>query len=368
LTIAPEQIILGLECSDKNITSICSAARSPDHHVMNELDEKNARRTTEPQVRFMLWIALVCLLLAATTLTVLGIVGHAPESARAFGYRHALGAQGPRKEAVIDGVHIAYADSGGSGPVLICLHAIGHGARDFEGLSRPLSPQYRVIALDFPNHGNSGMDPRPASATLYSEILTKFIASLELSKVTLLGNSIGGAAGIRYAAAHPERVDSLILCDTGGLGHPDLVSRIFINGFVQFFAAGRRGAFWFPWAFREYYGKVLIEEPAREERDRIVRSAYEIAPALEQAWASFGNPNENLLPLLDRIQCPVLLAWAKDDFVLPLNRNAPSFRSIKSYQLEIFKGGHAAFLEDPDRFEYALRNFLRTVPFHQSAQ
>jgi 4,5:9,10-diseco-3-hydroxy-5,9,17-trioxoandrosta-1(10),2-diene-4-oate hydrolase len=85
-------------------------------------------------------------------------------------YRSAVGAQEPRKYVSLDGISIAYTDSGGSGPVLICLHAIGHGARDFEDLGRRLSPQYRVIALDFPNQGNSGADSQPASGTRYSMI------------------------------------------------------------------------------------------------------------------------------------------------------------------------------------------------------
>ena len=51
-------------------------------------------------------------------------------------YRSAVGAQQPRKIALLEGVTIAYTDSGETGPVLVCLHAIGHGARDFEDLTR----------------------------------------------------------------------------------------------------------------------------------------------------------------------------------------------------------------------------------------
>jgi pimeloyl-ACP methyl ester carboxylesterase len=102
-------------------------------------------------------------------------------------------------------------------------------------------------------------------------------------------------------------------------------------------------------------------ESARTERDRISGSAYEIASPLEEAWKSFGTSEENLLPIVPRIQCPVLLAWAKQDFVLPLKNAVPSFRLFRSHQLETFEGGHAAFLEDPDRFELALRSFLKSI-------
>src|SRR5260370_21047692 len=141
----------------------------------------------------------------------------------------------------------------------------------------------------------------------------------------------------------------------------DSVLRVFIGGFVQFFAAGRRGAFWFPWAFARYYRKVLLKRPAQEERERIIRSAYEIAPTLEQAWRSFNRPEENLAPLLPQICCPVLLAWAKDDLVVPLKLSAPCFQAFANHRLEVFEGGHAAFLEDPHRFEQVLRGFLNQV-------
>jgi pimeloyl-ACP methyl ester carboxylesterase len=67
---------------------------------------------------------------------------------------------------------------------------------------------------------------------------------------------------------------------------------------------------------------------------------------------------ENVLPLPGQVRCPVFLAWAKDDFVLPLRRNALFFGKFRDQCPEIFKGGHAAFLEDPDAFEQSLRRFL----------
>lgn len=296
-----------------------------------------------------------------TVLLAIGILGPVDGNRMSTVYRSAVGAQEPRATVSLDGVTIAYTDSGGAGPPIICLHAIGHGARDFEDLSRRLSPQYRVIALDFPNQGNSGADSEPASGKRYTEILSRFIDRLNLRSTTLLGNSIGGAVAIRYASLHPDGVKALVLCDSGGLRSPSGIDRIFIGGFVQFFAAGRRGVFWFPWAFSRYYSQVLRTESAHEERDRIVRSAYEIAPTLEEAWRSFAKTEENLFPVLPLVRCPVLIAWAKDDFVLPLKDNAPAFDRFPNRRVETFEGGHAAFLEDPEHFEGAVRVFLKGV-------
>jgi pimeloyl-ACP methyl ester carboxylesterase len=315
------------------------------------------------RIGLTIWIAVPAALLVTAILLGTGIVGLG-RAVRDTNYRFVVGAQQPHKVAVVDGIAIAYSDSGGSGPALICLPAIGHGARDFEDLSRRLSPQYRVLALDFPDQGNSGPDVKPASATRYADLLSQFIDQLNLKDVVLIGNSIGGAASIRYANTHSRQVKALILCDPGGLGKPSLAGKMFVAGFVQFFAAGRRGALWYGPAFKKYYEHVLIMAPAREERDRIVRSAYEIALPSEQAWEGFAKPEENLLPTPPKIQCPVLLAWAKQDFVVPLRYSQPSFGSFRNYKLELFEGGHAAFLEDPDHFEQCIRAFLQDVEIH----
>jgi pimeloyl-ACP methyl ester carboxylesterase len=301
-------------------------------------------------------------------LIAMGFVLKVRSSGRETDFRSEVGAQEPRKSATVDGVLLAYTDTGGSGPTIVCLHAIGHGARDYADLSRRLSPDYRVIALDFPGQGNSGNDTLPASGTRYTHLLEGFTEAHNIRAMTLIGNSIGGAVAVRYAHLHPDRVKGLVLCDSGGLQAPNRVGRFFIGAFVQFFAAGRRGASWYAWAFRRYYERVLIAEPAQEERTRIVQSAYEIAPVLEEAWKSFARQDESLHPILQEIECPVFLAWAKDDFVLPLGGAESAFQLFPNHRLEVFEGGHAAFLEDPDRFEHSLRNFLSVVPSQTSKQ
>jgi pimeloyl-ACP methyl ester carboxylesterase len=278
-------------------------------------------------------------------------------------FRAEVGAQEPRRTITLDGIPIAYSDTGGNGPVLICLHAIGHGARDFQDLSRRLAPQFRVIAIDFPGQGNSGPDTQPASGTRYTQLLSLFIEKLALRPVILVGNSIGGAVSVRYANQHSEYVRALVLCDAGGLAPPlDDNLKGFVESYVQFFETGSRGDPKFGAAFAEYYRKILIEKPALAERDRIVRSAYEIAPILVQAWQSFARPEESLWDVLPAIRCPVLLAWAKDDTTIPLDVHRPIFERFPNHHLEVFAGGHAAFLEDPDQFEQKLRQFIGTLP------
>lgn len=271
--------------------------------------------------------------------------------------RAALGAGAAAKRVTIDGVRLAYRDEG-AGPPVLCLHSIAHGSRDFEALGERLRAHYRVIALDWPGHGASDADAVPASATRYAELLAGLVEALALREIVLLGNSIGGAAALAYTAAHPGNVRALVLVDSGGLVSVSAGARLLTSVMASFFAAGARGARWFPWAFALYYRAVLPGAPARAHRERIVAAARESAATLAQAWASFGTPAADLRSAAAALACPVLAAWARSDRVIPLWLTRPALRQIRDVELVSFPGGHAPFLECPERFHPVLESFL----------
>jgi len=274
--------------------------------------------------------------------------------------RFALGAA-PGTDRLIDGVRLAF-DDDGQGPVVVCLHAIGHGAGDFARLRARLRDRYRVIALDWPGQGCSGTDHEPASATRYAALLTGLLDALGIADAVLVGNSIGGAAALRVAHAHPERVRALVLENPGGLADAsDRMSQAAIGMFVRFFAAGARGARWFPAAFALYYRLVLQRSAAAAQRRRIVAAARETAPVLTEAWRSFARPEQDLRALGPRIACPILFAWATRDTLVPLARSRAAIATFPAAQIMGFPAGHAAHLETPEAFEDAVERFLATL-------
>ena len=72
----------------------------------------------------------------------------------------ALGAQAPYENLTVGGSRIALTRRGEGRPV-VCLHAVGHGARDFEALAERIGDGFEVIAIDFPGHGRSPADGQP---------------------------------------------------------------------------------------------------------------------------------------------------------------------------------------------------------------
>ncbi len=277
--------------------------------------------------------------------------------------RSALGAQAPWRETVVDGVRLAYDDEG-TGPVLVCLHAIAHGAGDFAGLRERLRERlrdrWRVLALDWPGQGNSGEDTVPASAARYAAVLAGFLDAVGIEQAVLLGNSIGGAAAVQYAAVHPSRVRALVLANPGGLDRFDALTGPMTGVMARFFAAGAAGARWYPLAFAAYY-RLVLSKAAAAQRARIVASAVKLAPILAQAWRSFGTPAADIRGLAPRVTCPVLFTWATGDRINQLRRCRPAIERFPNGRLETFRGGHAAFLEDLDAFSASLERFLASL-------
>lgn len=272
--------------------------------------------------------------------------------------RHALAAAGPRRKLEVDGLSLAYSDEG-RGPTLLCLHAIGHGAGDYAGVSLALHTRHRVIALDWPGHGHSGDDVQPVSPWRYAQVLERFVEQLALDRVVLVGNSIGGAAALMYTASHLQHVRGLVLANPGGLDRPDAFSRTVCRGMSRFFAAGARGARWYPRAFDWYYRSVLPAPAAAARRAQIVAAAYESAPVLAQAWASFAEARSDVRALIPQIRCPVLFTWATRDRFVALSRSRAAIRRFPNATLEKFESsGHAPFLEEPARFLRVVERFL----------
>lgn len=247
----------------------------------------------------------------------------------------------------IDGVSLAVRRAGRGTPV-VCLSAVGHDSRDFEALAARIGDRYELICLDWPGHGRSGPDCEPASALRYAALVTGLLDRLGVAQPIMLGNSIGGAVAMRYAAMRPVR--GLVLCDSAGLIEvTPQVARI-CGYFARFFAAGERGAFWFGAAYGLYYRMVLPQQAAAGQRRRIVEAGRRTAPVLRQAWQSFGRPDADIRGLAESLDVPIWVAWAAQDKVIPLSRCLPAIRRLRNATLSEFAGGHSAFLEQPDAF------------------
>lgn len=112
-----------------------------------------------------------------------------------------------------------------SGHPLLFLHSLGPASSAaFLGLGvQPLvDAGYAVAAPDLPGHGGSP----PVEAAAYAvpvlaELTARLTDVLGWPRLVVVGHSWGGAIACHLAAAHPERVEALVLVDSGHLDYAD---------------------------------------------------------------------------------------------------------------------------------------------------
>jgi esterase len=100
-------------------------------------------------------------------------------------------------------------------PATLLLHGIGNYARYWDFFAAAVAGRLRLIATDARGHGESG---KPADGYAPEEFVADALAVLDtlaIERALIVGHSMGGTHAIRLAAAHPERVERLVVVDAG---------------------------------------------------------------------------------------------------------------------------------------------------------
>ncbi|GHC83975.1 hypothetical protein GCM10010349_68620 [Streptomyces flavofungini] len=121
-----------------------------------------------------------------------------------------------RKFFTVDGRRLSYLDFGGSGRPLLALHGHYNEALTFAPLAAALAPGWRVIALDQRGHGESDRAHRYERDEYVADVAA-FHRHLDLSRVAVLGHSLGGVNAYQFAARHADKVSALIVEDIGAV-------------------------------------------------------------------------------------------------------------------------------------------------------
>ena len=102
----------------------------------------------------------------------------------------------------------------GKGRPLIILHGLLGSADNWRSMSRRLGAHYQVFAVDLRNHGRS-----PHSDIFDYDVmvadLREFVEQQALTRIMLLGHSIGGKVAMQFAIDYSEQVDRLVIVDIG---------------------------------------------------------------------------------------------------------------------------------------------------------
>ena len=267
-----------------------------------------------------------------------------------------------------DGRRIAFADSGGDGPPVLCLAGLTRDSRDFSVLIPHLTPDFRLIAMDYRGRGQSGWAEDPVAeydVMVEARDAVELLFHLGLPGAAIIGTSRGGLIGMGLAAQMPGLVKALVLNDIGpelDLGGVGYIMTYLGKpvAFPDFDAAGR--------AMMAEYGPSA---PDLTEADWIAyarRSFHEdqgrptlsYDPKLRDAVAaSVSGEVPDLWAIFDGATCPAMVLRGLNSNLLTGETVARMVaRKPELAAIDVANRGHCPLLDEPVVLE-ALIPFLK---------
>jgi 4,5:9,10-diseco-3-hydroxy-5,9,17-trioxoandrosta-1(10),2-diene-4-oate hydrolase len=256
------------------------------------------------------------------------------------------------------GLRLHYLEEG-EGPVVIWLHGSGPGASGFSNFKTNYpefaKAGYRNIILDLPGFGRSDKpDDVNYDLAFFVTALNGLIEALKLSKVTLLGNSLGGAIALGQALDYPDTVEKLILMAPGGVEERETYFEMEgILRMVEVFARGPMGVE----EMREVMKLQLFDSEVLSEEILAERAAVAVTqPA--NLFTTMMVPN--MTERLSELNCPVMGFWGTNDKFNPhegmhkILDNVPTARFIM-----LNRCGHWVQVEHTALFNRSCIDFLQ---------
>ena len=248
----------------------------------------------------------------------------------------------------------------GTGPTVVMLHGGGPGANGWSNFSRNIAAfadQFRCVVVDLPGFGKSDAVVIPDDRWQFNaRAVGGLLDTLNVNeRVSLVGNSAGGASALEFALQFPDRTDKLVLLGPSG------------GGASQFCPLPTEGDKILMATFREptednmrrFFHIMLYDQSLID--DGVIRERVAAAQNPEHREARRKSARKIGEPLLDleKIQAKTLLLWGRDDRFNPYDIGIRMLSLLPNAQMHIFSQcGHWVQQEHAEEFNRLVIDFL----------
>ncbi len=246
----------------------------------------------------------------------------------------------------IDGIKLNYIDEG-CGTNVLLLHGWGANIKTMQPIFDILKNRCRVVALDLPGFGESEKPFVPWNSYDYVDIVKKFIDSLSLNNIILIGHSHGGRVSIILSSIHQNLVRKLILIDSAGIIPKRALKyyyrvykyKLFKKLYLLFNKNNQ-------YKLETFYKKFGSEDYKNAENEIIRKTLVKVL-------------NDNIESHLTNIKTPTLIIWGELDMDTPLYMAEKLNEKIQNSGLVILEGAkHYSYLDNFYKFKLVLESFL----------
>jgi pimeloyl-ACP methyl ester carboxylesterase len=251
---------------------------------------------------------------------------------------------------------LSYFDEGEGKPIVL-IHGFAGGKLYWEKVIPDLACSYRVIALDLPGHGESGMGFEKYSIEDMAVMIKELLDHLDLDKVTLFGHSLGGYITLAFAERFPQNLNGFSLVHSTANSDSEEAKAGRESNAMKVLEEGSR-------SFVEGLAQKLFSPANSEVNARDIENTVEIGistsiDGLVSALLAMKNrPDRN--HVLNETDLPVLLIAGEQDQIIPPEKTF----TVKKENIEqrIIKGaGHMSMYEQPTELVKSMKDFLAKI-------
>jgi pimeloyl-ACP methyl ester carboxylesterase len=262
--------------------------------------------------------------------------------------------QDPREETVsVGGLKIPTL-IGGTGDPLLVLHGAG-GPRGWRRWMAAVARHFTVYAPTHPGFGTADAADWMETIDDLARFYLWFLDELGLTRVHLLGHSIGGWTAAELAVMNPHRLDRLVLVAPTGLKpeHGEILDIFYYSPEELWRMTVHDPAAIPEWA-------ELFGAPPTPAQLEVATRNREMTARL--SWKPYMF-NPRLSYFLPRVSTPTLIVWGRQDQVVPLVCGQQYARALPNGRLSVLERcGHQPPIEHPEAFADLVVQFLTAPP------
>lgn len=223
------------------------------------------------------------------------------------------------------------------------LHGWGNDVSSFWETAENLKDHFTIYLIDLPGFGRSDT-PRSFTVEDYAQVIKEFIEKFNLTKLNILGHSLGGRISIKLLSKYPQIADKLILESSAGIKPKQDYIKPFLYILAKFFK------YFIPNLFN-------IKQTIRFRIYKNLEADYIHAGKMKQTLTNILD--EDLSPDITKIKNDTLLIWGDKDQAVPTKYGRQMYQLIPKSRIEIFENtGHFPHIENKDLFLYLVKDFL----------